>query len=185
MSDAPHTWHRWGEPLAVALNIAYTLGYQAGEAWAFPAGGFGSALFLVICWQRQLKLEAFLWLYYIGMAGYGAWAVQSAWPDPLPTASLEAHALSIGLGLIAWWALSRFFQGKSWRPRLDAFTTVGSLIATYWMLQFVHANWLYWIVINAVSVVLYVSRGLKWGTGLFVLYTLLALEGWFNFIPQL
>ena len=45
MSDAPHTWHRWAEPLAVALNIAYTLGYQAGEAWAFPAGGLGSALF--------------------------------------------------------------------------------------------------------------------------------------------
>ena len=53
------------------------------------------------------------------------------------------------------------------------------------MLQFVHANWLYWIVVNAVSIVLYASRGLRWGTGLFVLYTLLALEGWFNFIPQL
>ena len=51
MSDAPHTWHRWAEPLAVALNIAYTLGYQAGEAWAFPVGGLGSALFLVICWS--------------------------------------------------------------------------------------------------------------------------------------
>ena len=95
------------------------------------------------------------------------------------------HALSIGVGLVAWWALGRFFQGKSWRPRLDAFTTVGSLVATYWMLQFVHANWLYWIVVNAVSIVLYASRGLRWGTGLFVLYTLLALEGWFNFIPQL
>ena len=116
MSDAPHTWHRWAEPLAVALNIAYTLGYQAGEAWAFPAGGLGSALFLVICWQRQLKLEAFLWLYYIGMAVYGAWAVQSAWPDPLPTASLEAHALSIGVGLVAWWALGRFFKAKAGGP---------------------------------------------------------------------
>jgi nicotinamide riboside transporter PnuC len=53
------------------------------------------------------------------------------------------------------------------------------------MLQFVHANWLYWIVVNAGSVVLYASRGLKWGAGLFVLYTLLALEGCFNFIPLL
>ena len=183
MSEKPHSWHRWGEPVAVALNIAYTLGYQAGEAWAFLAGGIGSALFLSICAQRQLKLEALLWLYYIGMAIYGAYSVQSAWPNPLPTASLKAHALSIGLGILAWWGLSRGFQGKSWRPRLDAFTTVGSFVATYWMLQFVQANWLYWIVINTVSIFLYASRGLKWGTGLFILYTLMAIEGWFNFIP--
>ena len=58
MSDAPHTWHRWGEPLAVALNIAYTLGYQAGEAWAFPAGGFGSALLKVLSGGVQLGLAA-------------------------------------------------------------------------------------------------------------------------------
>ena len=57
MSDSPHTWHQWAEPMAVALNIAYTLGYQAGEVWAFPVGGLGSGLFLAICWQRQLKLR--------------------------------------------------------------------------------------------------------------------------------
>jgi len=37
-------------------------------------------------------------------------------------------------------------------------------------------------VVNMASVVLYASRKLHWGTGLFVLYTLLSLEGWFNWI---
>lgn len=165
------------------LNLAYTLGYQAGAAWTFLAGGLGSLLFLMVCWQRQMKLEAALWLYYIGMAIYGAWAVQGAWPDPLPTASLQAHATSIALSAIAWWGLQRYFTSKTWWPKLDAFTTVGSLLATYWMLQFVHANWLYWMVVNAAAIVLYSSRGLKWGTLLFIAYTLLSIEGWFNFIP--
>ncbi len=183
MSEGKRTWHRWGEPLAVALNLAYTLGYQAGESWAFLAAGIGSLVFLLVCWQRQMKLEAALWLYYIAMAIYGGWAVQEAWPDPLPTASFEAHAVSILLSAIAWWGLQRHFKGKTWRPKLDAFTTVGSLLATYWMLQFVHANWLYWIAVNAAAIVLYASRGLKWGTLLFIVYTVLSIEGWFNFIP--
>ena len=183
MSDGKRSWHRWGEPLAVVLNVAYTLGYQAGAPWTFVVGGAGSAVFLLICWQRRMKLEALLWLFYIGMAVYAGLAVQEAWPDPLPVASLSAHALSIAIGAAGWWALNRAFRGKSWKPGLDAFTTVGSLVATYWMMQFVHANWLYWMVINAASVALYSSRGLKWGTALFVVYTLLAVEGWFNFIP--
>lgn len=183
MSEAKPRWHRWGEPLAVVLNLAYTLGYQAGASWAFLAAGVGSLLFLLVCWQRRMKLEAALWLYYIGMAVYGALAVQDAWPDPLPTASLFAHGISIAIGLVCWWGLQRYFDGRTWRPKLDAFTTVGSLLATYWMMQFVHANWLYWMVVNAAAIFLYASRGLKWGTVLFGVYTLLSIEGWFNFIP--
>lgn len=183
MSEDKPRWHRWGEPLAVVLNLAYTLGYQAGASWAFLAAGVGSLLFLWVCWQRRMKLEAALWLYYIGMAVYGALAVQDAWPDPLPTASLSAHGISIAIGLVCWWGLQRYFNGRTWRPKLDAFTTVGSLLATYWMMQFVHANWLYWMVVNAAAIFLYASRGLKWGTLLFVVYTLLSIEGWFNFIP--
>ena len=116
MSDAPHTWHRWAEPLAVALNIAYTLGYQAGEAWAFPVGGLGSALFLVICWQRQLKLEAFLWLYYIGMAVYGAWAVQSAWPDPCPRLYLKRMHCRLESAWLRGGRLVGFFKAKAGGP---------------------------------------------------------------------
>lgn len=175
-------WHRWGEPLAAVLNLLYTVGYQQNASWAFGAGGIGSALFLLICWQRQMKAEALLWVYYVGMAVYGAFVVQDAWPSPLPIATPTEHLLSIGAGLAAWGIAWMALRGKSWKPGLDAFTTIGSIIATYWMMQFVHSNWLYWIVINAASVWLYASRKLHWGTGLFVLYTLLALAGWFHWI---
>ena len=93
--DEPRPWHRWGEPLAVGLNLAYTVGYQQEAAWSFFAAGIGSAVFLLVCWQRQMKFEALLWCYYIGMAVYGAVAVQEAWPDALPEASWSAHGLSL------------------------------------------------------------------------------------------
>lgn len=188
MSDADQLvsrkWHRWGEPLAVALNLSYTLGYQKMAWWTFPAGALGSLIFLGICWNRRLVAESFLWVYYVGMAVYGAFTVQAAWPDPLPVASLEAHGISISIGLASWFLLYFMLRRtrRAFRPGLDSFTTVGSIIATYWMLQFVEANWLYWIVINAAAVWLYWERGLRWGAGLFVLYTFISIEGWFDWI---
>tara|TARA_B110000285_G_scaffold233892_1_gene309067 strand:- start:492 stop:1067 length:576 start_codon:yes stop_codon:yes gene_type:complete len=177
-------WHRWGEPLAVALNLLYTIGYLQGHEVSFLSAGVGSFVFAWICWERQLMAEAALWIFYIGLAIYGYWSVQESWPDPLPVASLEAHAISIALGLALWIIVAKMLSktGKSALPRLDAFTTVGSLIASYWMLQFVQANWLYWIVIDIVAIALYWKRGLYWGAALFCLYTVLALEGWFNFV---
>jgi nicotinamide mononucleotide transporter len=46
----------------------------------------------------------------------------------------------------------------------------------------VHENWLYWIVIDTVSIYLYAKRGLKLGSVLFALYLLLALDGYFEAI---
>lgn len=176
-------WHRWGEPVAAGLNLAYTIGYMNAATWSFIAAAAGSALYLLICWQRQIVAESALWIYYLVMAGYGMIAVQGSWPDPLPVVAWSTHLISIGIGLVLWAfaaiALKRF--SKSWRPGLDSFTTIGSLLATYWMLHFVEANWLYWIVVNAAAVFLYHSRKMRWTTGLFILYTALAIEGWFDF----
>ena len=82
MKPALPRWHRWGEPIAVALNLAYTIGYQQGVIWSFYIAAVGSGLFMLICWQQKLKLEAGLWLYYIAMAVYGIFSVQTAWPNP-------------------------------------------------------------------------------------------------------
>ena len=67
-------------------------------------------------------------------------------------------------------------------PFLDAFTTVFSLAATWLMINMIHENWLYWIVIDTVSIYLYAKRGLKLSSVLFLLYLLLALDGYFEAI---
>ena len=106
-------------------------------------------------------------------------------PIHSPLRSWQEHVLSIACALFLWGMATTILKrrGRAWRPGLDAFTTVGSLLATYWMLQFVHANWLYWMVVNSAAIVLYSSRKMTWTVGLFVLYTLLAIEGWFDFFP--
>ena len=65
-------------------------------------------------------------------------------------------------------------------PIIDSFTTVFSVIATYMVTKKVLENWLYWIVIDIVSVYLYFSRDLQLTSLLFVIYTIVAIFGYFS-----
>jgi nicotinamide mononucleotide transporter len=46
------------------------------------------------------------------------------------------------------------------------------------MVQWDPINWLHWVVIDAVSIYLYMKRGMPWGALLFAVYTALAVHGW-------
>ena len=48
------------------------------------------------------------------------------------------------------------------------------------MVQGDEVNWLYWIVIDSLSVYLYAKRGMPVGALLFVVYDLMAIDGWFD-----
>ena len=62
-------------------------------------------------------------------------------------------------------------------PYVDSFTTVFSLAATYMVTRKVLENWLYWFVIDAVSVGLYTSRGLYLTALLFTAYLVMIVIG--------
>ena len=73
-----------------------------------------------------------------------------------------------------------FAQFGSERTYLDAFTTVFSFIATYWLTQKRLEHWLYWIVIDFASIFLYGSRGYNLYAILFLIYTIIAFLAYFR-----
>ncbi|MDB2558520.1 nicotinamide riboside transporter PnuC, partial [Porticoccaceae bacterium] len=64
-------------------------------------------------------------------------------------------------------------------PYLDSFTTWGSVFTTVMVARKVLENWLYWIVINVVSIYLYIDRGLDQTAAMFALYLVLATLGFY------
>jgi nicotinamide mononucleotide transporter len=64
-------------------------------------------------------------------------------------------------------------------PYLDSFTTWGSVLTTWMVTQKILENWLYWIVIDAISIVLYIDRGLHLTSLLFVAYVIIVVFGFF------
>jgi len=71
-------------------------------------------------------------------------------------------------------------------PFLDAFTTAASIVATWMLARKYIEHWLIWIVVNSVSMVMYLakaqryvdSKGLYLYSFLFLIYTIGAYVGY-------
>ena len=70
-------------------------------------------------------------------------------------------------------------------PLLDAFTTVFSIIATLMVIKKILENWLYFIAIDIASIYLYYSRDLNQTAILFLLYSIIAIVGYYNWTKTL
>ena len=172
---------RAAEMAGVGLNLAYTYLYLQGAlplAYAFAATG--AVALGYACWQRNLQAETTLHVFYLAMAGYGTWlAGSSTWSSDMHSGM--THLLAVVLSGAAWWiAVPWLTKRGSSMPHLDAFTTVFSVAGTWWMIHGDPANWIYWMVIDAVSIYLYAKRGMPWGALLFAIYGLMAVDGWFE-----
>ena len=97
------------------------------------------------------------------------------------------HLLIILSGAILTFFMGFYFSTytNSQMPIIDSFTTVFSIIATYMVIKKVLGNWLYWIVIDAVSVYLYFNRDLHLTSLLFIAYTIIAIFGYFSWMKKM
>ena len=65
-------------------------------------------------------------------------------------------------------------------PYIDSFTTWGAIVATFMVARKVLENWLYWFVIDSVSIYLYVNRELYLTALLFAGYLVLIVIGYLS-----
>lgn len=173
------------EWLAVTGGLLYIflVLFKKPSAWVF--GVFSSAVYVKICFQTQLYLDGILQLFYVvmGLYGWWIWAVKKkeavnviqVWPSKR---HLWNIFLSCFLVLIIGLLFDRF-TGQA-KPYTDALITIFSLFATYLVAHKVLENWLYWIFIDAISIYLFASRGLYLTSVLYVIYTLMAVIGFFK-----
>jgi nicotinamide mononucleotide transporter len=70
-------------------------------------------------------------------------------------------------------------------PYWDAFTTAGSFVATWMLARKIIEHWLIWIIVDSVSLGLYIYKGLYATVILFAVYTLLAVMGYIEWKKEL
>lgn len=172
------------EWLAVLLAIAYLwlIIKERIEAWycAFVS----TAIYTVLFWQVSLPMESALNVYYMAMAIYGWWQWRCGgkahsgmqvhtWPWQKHTLCCALIAL---FTVISGSLLSANTEAA--HPYVDSFTTWASVVTTYLVTQKILANWLYWVVINSVSIWLYVDRGLHPTALLFGGYVVMSVVGY-------
>ena len=193
------------EITAVLLALAYLALAIRQSPWCWPAAIASTTIYIFLMYNAGLYMESALQLFYIAIAIYGwrQWTAGSGGihgpgrsgfsrdktttggdPSlaslPVTTWPWSYHAIAIIAVLTAAAAsgalLSRYTEAAL--PYADSFTTWGAIVTTWMVARKILENWIYWFVIDSVSVFLYVSRELYLTAGLFVVYLILVVVGY-------
>lgn len=185
--DAVLAMSPW-EAAAVVFAIAYLLLAVRENILCWLFAFISTAIYTVLFWDVSLLMESALNVYYMAMAVYGYYQ----WTRGGSNGGGKPHALAIQLmswrqhvlviTLITVLTLTSGYllgahSSAVW-PYVDSFTTWASVVTTYLVTRKYLQNWLYWIVIDAVSVPLYIDRGLNLTALLFVAYIIIATFGY-------
>lgn len=138
----------------------------------------------------RLYTETVLQLFFIATSLYGwfAWGKKknqeinknnipvvlkiSVWPL---LRHIKLIFLSVIISGITGLILSEFSNASF--PYIDAAITVFSIGTTWLQARKILENWVYWIVIDSLAVMVYIKKGLLLTSGLYGLYVILALGG--------
>ncbi|TPH13338.1 nicotinamide riboside transporter PnuC [Litorilituus lipolyticus] len=182
------------ELTAMLLALAYVILAAKGSLWCWPAAFISTALYTYIFYDVLLLMDSALNGYYLVMAVYGYWC----WQQKPSNNNDSDTALAIVSWQLSWHikaclilaviasALGYFMANYTPAafPYLDTFTTVYAVFATYLVTQKVLENWLYWIVIDLVSIYLYIEKSLLPTAVLFVIYVVIAGYGYLAWRKQ-
>lgn len=170
------------EAVAVALGVAYLLLATRENRLCWVAGGASALLFLLLFARSGLAGQALLQGYYLAMAVYGwrYWYRLGNDSAALTVTRCPRSWHLLALLLVTTATLLTVLPRHAPEPAhwLDAATSWGSVVTTWLAARKVLEHWLYWIVIDAFSAVLYLDRGLLLTAALFAAYCGLALRGW-------
>ncbi|MGS0689002.1 nicotinamide riboside transporter PnuC [Shewanella sp. 30m-9] len=173
------------EAVAVLLALAYLIFAMKGSILCWAAAFISTAIYTVLFWKVSLLMESVLNIYYMAMAVYGYWMWTRGGKkhDGVNIVSwqLSTHLKLIGLTSLIAVLIGHFMatQTQAAFPYLDAATTCFAVMTTYLVAKKVLENWIYWFVIDAVSIYLYVSKGLMLTAILFVLYLGMVVFGYY------
>ena len=157
--------------------------------WLFAL--LGTLLYIYIFFDAKLYADAFLQFYYLIMTIYGwyYWKKGGNNKQELKVSQFNKIQLLVILIVITLGTIITGYILLNYTddpyPYGDAFTTVGAIIGTWMMARKKIENWLIWIVVDAVCVIIYYKKGLYPTTILYSVFTIMATLGYIKWKKDL
>jgi len=171
------------EAVGAALGLVYLVLVIAQNRLAWLAALASTALYLVVFYRARLYMQAGLQVYYIAIAVYGwhAWRRRADGAAlPVSRAGWRVQAAGLAAVLLASGASASYLAREtgSAEPLLDSLTTWSSVFTTWLVARKKIDNWAWWLVVDALIVVLCWRGRLYASMILYGLYLGLVLLGW-------
>src|SRR6056297_4098067 len=181
------------ELLGAIFGLLYIILSIKQNIWCWPFGLITSALYVYVFFVTKFYADMGLQVYYLVVSVYGwyhwMYGGKSKEQDNLKPGwgNLKLYVrltlATVALFAVIAFILIRFTDSEI--PYWDAFTTAGSFIATWMLARKIIEHWLIWIIVDSVSLGLYIYKGLYATVILFAVYTLLAVIGYIEWKKEL
>ena len=176
------------ELLGAILGIAYIFFSIRQSIFTWPIGLLTSILYAWVFFVSKLYADMGLQLYYVFISIYGwyewLYGNKSNKEDTLKVSRLTSKLgyllllFSILIFFLIWFVLDNYTDSPV--PVADSLATSLSLVATWMLARKILEHWLIWIFVDTFSIGLFWYKELFPTVFLFIVYTIMAVIGFFE-----
>jgi len=180
----------WLEAVAVAFGLMSVWYSKQEHIGVYPTGIVSVLIYMYITFQYRLYADMGINAYYFFMSLYGWYHWTDTHTDRAQIAitinsrneNLIALALMAGSFVLIRFGLD---YTDSDVPTWDAITTATAIAGMWLMARKKLENWLAWILTDLISIPLYYYKGLPLTSFQFLVFTFLAIWGYFSWKKKL
>lgn len=173
------------ELFGVITGLIYVYLEIKENIWLWPVGILTSAFFIIVFFDSKFYADMGLQFYYLGVSVYGLiiWMTKRDIDHSeikirnIRKKELIKYSISTVLVYnIIYYILVKFTDSPL--PAWDSFTTALSIVATFMLAHKIIEQWWVWVLVNIVSLGLYIYKELYLTAFLFVVYAIMAVVGY-------
>lgn len=175
------------EWVAVLTGVVYVLLIMRHRRAGWVYGGISAAILMVLFARAKLPMNALLQFSYVVASVYGWWN----WSKPKVAHRIglwhwRGHVLAVAGCVLLSLGLRQLLvlEGASAFPFTDSLVACFGLFATWLVARVYLENWLYWMVVDTVTIYLCFAQGMMVPLLLYVIYLGLAAFGFCNWLRK-
>lgn len=172
------------EILGVVFSVLYLFLSIRQNILLWPAGMISALLYMAVFFQSKFYADMGLNAYYFFISIYGwmVWRKGRAKGAERPVSRIKRKSamLLLLITVIAFVGIAFILKNytDSPIPYWDALTTAMSFTATWMLARKILEHWIIWIIVDVISMALYLYRGLYPTMILFAIYMTMAVIGY-------
>jgi nicotinamide mononucleotide transporter len=174
------------EALSAILSIVYSLLLMREKTIGWLFGIIASVLGVVLFFHTKLYAQSLISVYYgaIGVYGWMYWSKAKQRNEHIhkwtPSMHVKVIAAFVILSVGCAWLFDAYTDSKN--PYLDSFVTLFGLLASLKEARKILSSWMYWLVINLASAVLYAGESLYVYALMMVVYAAICIPGYLSWL---
>jgi nicotinamide mononucleotide transporter len=181
------------EIIATITGLLYIIYSVERKILLWPYGIVSSLVYVYVCFHAGIYADMGLYAYYvlIGFYGWYHWYQGSSGSDgkkvlPVRKVTLKQGFVLFMLTLVIYLILLYILKNhtNSTIPYWDSFTTALSITATWMLTQKIMEHWILWIIVDSITMGLYLYKGLYPSITLYLVYTILAFSGYVQWYKE-